>query len=423
MKDLMTLLQERAGVQAAVAALAAKESGGTALSAEEVAEFTKLSAQFDDLSAHIDRIKAAERMAATVAKPLTGSLAAQPKQAERKAGESLGIIVRSLVSAGGDPRAAAHYAETQCHAPDIAAALNTGTGSAGGFIIPPGYVPEVIELLRPASVVRKLGARPVPMPSGTLTMPRHTAGSTANYVTEGADAQTSQPAFGPLNLSKKKLVALVPVSNDLIRFSSPAANSLVRDDIVQGIGTREDQAFIRDDGSNNTPTGLRYQAMGSAVIPANATANVQNVKNDLGKAELSLLNGNVKMIQPGWILSPRSLIFLQNLVDGNGNHVFPEIAAGMLRNKPYAVTTSIPDNLGAGGDESEIYLVDFNDAIIGEATGLIIDISKEGTYMEAGKLVSAFSRDETLVRAITEHDFGMRHIPSVAVLTAVKWKP
>lgn len=423
MKDLMTLLQERAGVQAAVAALAAKENGGTALTAEEVADFTKLSAQFDDLSAQIDRIKAAERMAATVAKPVSGALPAQPKQAERKAGESLGIIVRSLVSSGGDPRAAAHYAETQCHAPDIAAALNTGTGSAGGFIVPPGYVPEVVELLRPASVVRKLGARTIPMPAGTLTMPRHTAGSTASYVTESTDIPTSQPAFGPLTLSKKKLVALVPVSNDLIRFSSPAANSLVRDDIVQGIGTREDQAFIRDDGTGNTPTGLRYQATGGAVIPANATANVQNVKNDLGKAELSLLNGNVKMIQPGWIMSPRSLVFLQNLVDGNGNHVFPEIAAGQLRNKPYAVTTSIPDNLGAGGDESEVYLVDFNDAIIGEATGLIIDISKEGTYKEAGNLVSAFSRDETLVRAITEHDFGMRHIPSVAVLTAVKWKP
>jgi HK97 family phage major capsid protein len=423
MKDLMTLLQERAGVQAAVAALAAKESGGTALSAEEVAEFSKLSAQFDDLSAQIDRIKAAERMAATVAKPVTGSLPAQPKQADRKPGDSLAIIVRSLASSMGDPRAAAHYAETQCHAPDIAAALNTGTGSAGGFIIPPGYVPEVIDLLRPASVVRKLGARPIPMPSGTLTMPRHTAGSSAGYITEGTDATPSQPTFGQLSLSKKKLVALVPVSNDLIRFSSPSANTLVRDDIVQGIGTREDQAFIRDDGSNNTPTGLRYQAAAGALIPANATVNVQNVKNDLGKAELSLLNGNVKMIQPGWIMSPRTLVFLQNLVDGNGNHVFPEIASGTLRNKPYAVTTSIPDNLGVGGDESEVYLVDFNDAIIGEATGLIIDISKEGTYKVGAELVSAFSRDETLVRAITEHDFGMRHIPSVAVLTAVKWKP
>jgi len=423
MKDLMTLLQERAGVQAAIAALADKEKGGSALSAEEVTEFGKLEAQFDTLTAQIDRLQAAERMAAAVAKPLSGSLPAQPKQAGRQAGEALGIIVRSLVSAGGDPRAAAHFAETHCGAPDIAAALNTGTGSAGGFIVPPGYVPEVIELLRPASVVRKMGARTIPMPAGTLTMSRHTAGSSASYVTEGTDIPSSQPAFGPLKLSKKKLVALVPVSNDLIRFSSPNANDLVRDDVVQGIGTREDQAFIRDDGTEDTPIGLRYQAAAGALIPANATITVQNVKNDLGKLELALLNGNVKMLKPGWIMSPRTLVFLQNLVDGNGNHVFPEIAAGQLRNKPYAVTTSIPDNLGVGGDASEIYLVDFNDAIIGEATGLIIDISKEGSYMSNGQLVSAFSRDETLVRAITEHDFGMRHVPSVAVLTDVKWQP
>ncbi|VWD22958.1 phage major capsid protein [Burkholderia contaminans] len=424
MVDLTSLLQRRAGVQARVAELAAIDAAGTALTDEQVAEFSALEAEFNALTEKINRIEASNRMSAAVATPVTGALHAQPRGAsERQRGESLGIIVRSLVSSRGDLRAAANYAETQCHAPDIAAALNTGTQSAGGFIVPPGYVPELIELLRPASVVRALGTRTMPMPAGTLTIPKLASGSTASYVSEGTDIPTSEPTFGDLNLSKKKLVAMVPISNDLIRFSSPSANEIVRDDIIQGIGTREDRAFLRDNGSDNTPKGLRYLAIAPNVIPANPTISVQNVKNDAGRLELALLGKNVKMLKPGWIFSPRTMVFLQNLVDGNGNHVFPEIAAGQWRGKPFKVTTSVPDNLGADGDESEIYLTDFNDAIIGEATGLIIDISGEASYVEGDKLVSAFSRDQTLVRAITEHDFGLRHDPSVAVLTAVKWAP
>lgn len=421
MNKLMTLLQARAGVQVSIAALAAKEQAGD-LTAEEIADFDKLSAEFDSLSAQITRLQKAESAAAAVATPVAGY--AQPKAAaDRKPGEVIGIMVRSIISGKGDPRASAHYAETSCHAPDIAAALNTSTGGAGGFIVPPGYVPELIDLLRPASVVRKAGARVIPMPAGTLTMPKLTGGSTATYGAEGSDATKSEETFGQLNLSKKKLTALVPVSNDLIRYSSPQANEIVRDDIVQGIGTREDQAFLRDDGTGNTPKGLRYQAAAANVIAASATVNLQNVSNDLGRLELALMQANVKMIKPVWVMAPRTLVFLTNLRDGNGNKVFPEIASGTLRTAPFAVTTSIPVNLGGGGDESEIYLVDMNDAIIGEATSLILAVSEDATYKEGATLVSAFSRDETVVRAITEHDFGMRYDLSVAVLTAVKWKP
>jgi hypothetical protein len=37
--------------------------------------------------------------------------------------------------------------------------------------------------------------------------------------------------------------------------------------------------------------------------------------------------------------------------------------------------------------------------------------------------VAAFSQDQTVVRAIVQHDVGMRHDASVAVLAQVKWTP
>ncbi|HVL75305.1 MAG TPA: phage major capsid protein [Noviherbaspirillum sp.] len=422
MKDINSLLQRRAGVQARVAELAALESAGTELTAEQLAEFGALQAEFDDLSAKIGRIQSAERMAAVTATPLTGlTVPAVPKAAKQQ-GDDIGMIVRSLCASKGDPRAAANFADTHGY-PELAAALNTGTNSAGGFIVPPGYVPEFIEMLRPRSVVRASGARVVPMPNGTLTMPKLTGSSTATYQGENDDITPSQPAFGQMTLTRKKLTALVPVSNDLIRFSSPQANTIVRDDMLQSIGLREDIGFLRDDGTGNLPKGLRHWAPAGNVIAANATINLQNVKNDLGKLELALLSNNVRMIAPGWVFTPRTMVFLQNLLDGNGNKAFPEIDAGMLRGKPYKLTTQIPENLGAGSNESEIYLVDFNEVIIGEATGLIIDVSSEASFKDGANMVSAFSQDLTLVRAITEHDIQPRHNAAVAVLTAVRWTP
>ncbi len=60
--------------------------------------------------------------------------------------------------------------------------------------------------------------------------------------------------------------------------------------------------------------------------------------------------------------------------------------------------------------------------MIGEDMSLVINFSAEASYKDAqGNVVSAFQRDQTLVRVIAKHDFGPRHVELVVVATAVKW--
>jgi len=268
-----------------------------------------------------------------------------------------------------------------------------------------------------------MGAVTIPMATGTLNIPKLAGGGSASYIGENTDIGVTQPTFGTVQLTWKKLAAIVPISNDLLRFSSPAADSIVRDDLVMAMALREDAAFIRDDGVGNVPKGLRSWAPVSNIIPATTgTPTLATVTTDLGKLILALKKANVRFIRPGWLMSPRTEMFLLTLRDGNGNFAFrPEMLAGRLFSYPYAVTTQIPENLGVGENESEIYLVDFADAIIGESTQLIIDASTEASYYQDDALHSAFSLDQTLIRVIAEHDFAMRHEESVAVLTGVTW--
>jgi hypothetical protein len=62
--------------------------------------------------------------------------------------------------------------------------------------------------------------------------------------------------------------------------------------------------------------------------------------------------------------------------------------------------------------------------IIADSMQLELAVSNEASYVDAaGATVSAFQSDQTLIRAITEHDFGMRHDASVAVIQNVRWSP
>ena len=82
------------------------------------------------------------------------------------------------------------------------------------------------------------------------------------------------------------------------------------------------------------------------------------------------------------------------------------------------------DTTGLGNDnESEIYLVDFSQVLIGESQGLLVDSSQEAAYHDGSSVQAAFSLDQTVVRAIAEHDLGMRHDKGVTMLTGVTWAP
>jgi len=346
-------------------------------------------------------------------------------------------IVRALAASKGDHEKAAFYAKKNFDDSAVVKALETGTGTAGGFIVPEEYSAEIIELLRPQSVVRRMGAVTLPMRTGTLNIPVLAGGGQAQYIGENTDIPKTEPSFGTIQLTFKKLAALVPISNDLLRYSNPAADMIVRDDLVMAIAEREDKAFIRGERATSgnpqlTPVGLRYWAPTTHVIEANQTVSAENVAKDLGKLVLALKEANVRFIRPGWLMSPRTEMYLLTARDTSGVYAFrDEMVTGKLFGYPYAVTTNIPENLTVtvGGttvtDTTEVYLVDFADAIIGESTQLIIDASTEASYMDVVNstpvMYSAFSMDQTLIRVIAEHDFVMRHPESVAVLTAVKW--
>ena len=309
-----------------------------------------------------------------------------------------------------------------------AKAMSATNATAGGFLVPTQFSTDVIEFLRARTVIRTVngGPRTLPMPMGTLKLPKVTGGTQAAYVGEVQNITKTEAQTGQVTLTFKKLAAVVPFSNDLLRYSSPQADAVIRDDTVRAIQVKEDATFIRSNGSAGAPVGLRYQAPASNVIAANASVSLANTVSDLGKLISQLLNNNVPMTRPAWYMAPRTYIYLTTVQNSNGFYVFRDemLNNGTLWGWPYGYTTSIPINLTdqGGTTETEVYLVDLDDAVIGEAANLIIDVSADAAYYDGTNVISAFSQDTTVLRAIEEHDFAMRRQESVALLNGVTWQ-
>ena len=304
----------------------------------------------------------------------------------------------------------------------VRAAMQAGSFADGGFVVPPNYVPQLIELLRPMVAVRQLGVATAPLINGSLTLPKLTAGVSANYVGESVNIPASAATGTQLKWTARKLAGLVPMSNELLMFSSPSADAIITSDIAKALAQREDTAFLRDDGTGAAPRGMRHWAPAGNVFNATATATptLANIDRDLTKAIRLVMEGNVPITAGGWIFAPRTWGYLASLRDGNGNKAYPEMDADRLKGYPYAVTNNVPINLGSG-NKSELYFATFDQLVVAEDPTVRLEVSAVAAYHDGSALQSAFSRDESVVRLIALHDFAPRHEEAIVVLTEVEW--
>jgi len=302
-------------------------------------------------------------------------------------------------------------------------ALAAGTAADGGYTVAPQFSDDVQELRRARTVVRGSGPRIYPMPTGTLHLPKVATGVTGSYSGENANATHSNPTFGENILTWKKLTVTSAVSNDLLRYGSPAADAIVRDDIVRSLGVTEDGVLLRSQGVGGEPKGLRYWASAGNLIAADS-ASLTNASTNMGELLLALQNANVPDGNWGWIMAPRTRHYLATVQNTNGFYAFrDEILRNTFFGYPLKFSTGVPVNLtvGANSDCSEVYLVNWDDMALGDSMRLAIDVSAEAAYYNGSSVVSTFSLDQTVIRAIAEHDFVARDPNAIAILTGVRW--
>jgi HK97 family phage major capsid protein len=340
-----------------------------------------------------------------------------------------GRTVRYLYLARGDMGRAYELAQANGDVAITEAynkAMASDVFSTGGSLIPAEFTEGIIDELNAKSVVRQSGVDTWSMNTGSLSAPFIDTGATAAYVgSEGSNIVPSTPTTGQLQFQDKKLAALVPISNDMLRKGGAQVDRIIRDNIVRKLRLKEDITFIRSDGTLGEPQGLLYWAKdGGTVFNANATFNAANAATDLARAMRELEDLDVPLEGAVWLAAPRTKWALARLLDGNSNYIYRDeiVERNELLGHPLFVTSQIPTNLGGSSNESELYLYNAPLCVIAEQEFLLMEMFDNAAYHDGSAVQSGVSRDESVMRAIALHDFGCQQRgQEVVVIDAMTW--
>ena len=287
-------------------------------------------------------------------------------------------------------------------------ALNAGTPSEGGFTVPLAFSGEYIDALVATTLIDKLNIRRVPLIHGNLSIPRMDATSSVGWVGENQSGQNTQPAFGEVNMRAKKLKALTPISNTLLRESGVNLEGWVAEDLMRKTRIELDNALLNGSGSQHMPLGLANNA-NIQTAGGSTTALGLTMPNDL----VALLQqANVRLENVHWLLNPIGESWIRNKAFASGPFAWSDEMArtGKLRGFDFHSSSTVAYTPAAGGAEAyaDFWLGDFAEMMFGVSHDITIEISRDGTFTSNGQTVSAFDNDLTLIRLITECDFACR---------------
>lgn len=278
------------------------------------------------------------------------------------------------------------------------------------------YAAEVIPLLYAKAVLTKLGATTLPMESGTLNLPKMTAGASAGYVGEMRKGKTTQQEFGNIRMSGKKLLTKIPVSNDLLRSNTYAADTIILNDALTAMALAMDKAGFLGRGSEFEPRGLFNM---SSIKRTDVGGKVNESTTGLMMGEL--IKRNVDTAKLGWAFNANIWTELYNVTNTMGLYIYrQQMDEGRLNGHDYAISNQLPYD--AAKKTAQLVLGNWADFIIGVQLDMQAEFFREGAITDdEGGVISAIDQDATILRVISIHDFAVRY-PESFVIANVETK-
>jgi len=132
--------------------------------------------------------------------------------------------------------------------------LVEGTGSAGGYLVPPEYVNRIIDVAIQQSVVYPKVTR-IPVASNQVYLTGVSAPVTVSYPGENAAPTPTTPTIYQNSVPIKKLMALVDISNELLADATigGAVDAYIVNLIGRVLGKEMDRLILVGNTSNGDP--------------------------------------------------------------------------------------------------------------------------------------------------------------------------
>ena len=337
MNKILELREKRAKAwETAKAFLDTKRGTDGIVSAEDTAVYDKMEADVVALGNEIDRLEKQEALDRELSKPLNMPLTGRPNIP--------GIETRSGRSSDDYRKAFWNAMRTRSGEgldPVIRNALQIGTDTEGGYLVPDEFERTLVDTLEDENIFRRL-AKVITTSSGDRKIPVVASKGTASWIDEEGAIPESDDSFGQVSIGAYKLGTMIKVSEELLNDSVFNLETYIAKEFARRIGNKEEDAFFTGDGSGK-PTGILAATGGAqlGVTTASATAiTIDEILDLFYSLKAPYRNKAV------FVMNDATVKAIRKLKDGQGQYLWqPSLQAGTpdtILNRPLYTSAYVP---------------------------------------------------------------------------------
>lgn len=456
---------KRASLVAANAAIMEKAANeGATLDESQKQDFDGNEADIAEIDDHLKRLRVMERSNANTASGVDGKSASGASdsrdtriQVRSQAQLAPGIEFARAVKCFGMAKGAfgdaisiakARYGENANVVKTLLTASETGLNNfqkaevSAGANISGNWATELVgaetsafadfvSFLRPTTILGKFGAggipslRAVPFRVPLITQ---TSGGEGYWVGEGKPKPLTSFGFSRTTLEPLKVANIAVLTKELLRDSSPSAETLIRDELAAALRQRLDIDFI--DPTKAVSAGVSPASItnGAETIVATGTGDADDIRLDVRSLMQKFIDADNPPSQGVWIMSSSMALSLSMMVNALGQPEFTGLgmAGGIFMGLP-VITSEHVSNYVVLMNASDIYFADEGGISIdmsSEASLEMLDSSLQGsavTDVNAVSMVSMFQTNSVAFLAERSLNWARRRVSAVAYLTSVAW--
>jgi HK97 family phage major capsid protein/HK97 family phage prohead protease len=424
---------------------------GRGLDASESESFDTLKLELKAIDDQITRLKDLEEInlkSATVVTDVSGmatrtTVPATPKYTEKlEKGIRFARYAMCLGAAKGDLHTAKSIAASRFPHDEainltlkaaVEAGTTTGTTWASPLVAYNQFAGDFIEYLRPQTIIGKFGTGGIPalrqIPFN-VHIRGQSSGGTGYWVGQGAPKPLTKFDFTDAYLGFAKVANIAVLSDELVRFSNPSAEMLVRDSLAGALIGRIDTDFIdpeKSETANVSPASITNGV--SRVISSGVDADA--IRVDVKAAMAYFIAANITPTTGVWIMQATTALALSLMRNALGQKEFPELTmlGGTFEGLPVIVSEYVPDDSSG----SYVVLVNASDIFLADDGGITIDVSREASLQmldnptnnsstgTATTMVSMFQTNSVAIRAERYINWKRRRDAGVVRIDQVRW--
>lgn len=290
----------------------------------------------------------------------------------------------------------------------------TETTSAGGYLVPEEFRPELIRLIYQRSLALQY-ARIMPMTTDNMKVPTVSSGYTASWGAVNTQIEDSKVTFGQVDLQAQKIVGTSLVPNELLSDSALPVASIIANEFAESFAKLIDEEFFDGDSSdtaNHKFDGWLHASSVSEVKPSSGddTPTAAELITEDNLLSMVAKLDDRELVGARWFMHPTAWSVIRGLEDGASSKIVRLNEAYMydLLGFPAHRSSQMPSVSSLSNDTSYIAFGNPQHIVIGDRMQFTIASSEH----------ERFSYDQTAFRATQRLAIAVALPSSLVKLTA-----